>query len=469
MDKKRREIVTLMKIINIAVTAGIFALIWHYFYSPVFRDMFYWRAEPFVILLFVMLYVSLGHIYNEVHITEEEIREIFYSQILSIFWSNLILFMIAWLLGKHCPVWSGLFLGLGSQIGASVIWNIVMKRIYRRIWQRKRTAVLYYEMRDCEYLEKIESDAKQFWVEKWVYVPGKAEEILSEIEKMDVIFVRGIPADERNTILKYCMLHGIEIYMYPKLGDVLTGAADQISMFHVPVMHLQGYMPSALYRCLKRLMDIVFSLFGIVILSPVLLIIAVIVKWYDGGSVFYRQERLTQNEKHFWIYKFRSMRMDSEKDGVARLAEEGDMRITPVGRVLRRTHMDELPQLFNILKGDMSFVGPRPERPEIAAEYMDELPEFALRLQVKAGLTGYAQVYGKYNSNPYDKLQMDLMYMGHQSVFSDIKILFATVKILFARENMQGVKKGQLTAEREKKKEWEDIRRREKGIEQKTG
>ena len=144
--------------------------------------------------------------------------------------------------------------------------------------------------------------------------------------------------------------------------------------------------------------------------------------------------------------KFRSMRVDAEKDGVARLAATDDDRITPVGKIIRAIRFDELPQIFNILKGDMSIVGPRPERPEIAAQYEEEMPAFSLRLQVKAGLTGTAQVYGKYNTEPKDKLKMDLMYINDMSLKEDLKLIFATVKILFMKESTAGVQQGQVTA-----------------------
>jgi lipopolysaccharide/colanic/teichoic acid biosynthesis glycosyltransferase len=178
-----------------------------------------------------------------------------------------------------------------------------------------------------------------------------------------------------------------------------------------------------------------------------MLVTALAIKLYDRGPVFYRQVRLTKNGKPFKVLKFRAMRTDAEKDGVARLSTgEKDDRITPVGRFIRKVRIDELPQLFNILGGSMSIVGPRPERPEIAAQYEEELPEFALRLQAKAGLTGYAQVYGKYNTTPYDKLQMDLMYIAHPSFWEDLRIMLATVKILFIPESTEGVAAGSTTA-----------------------
>ena len=162
---------------------------------------------------------------------------------------------------------------------------------------------------------------------------------------------------------------------------------------------------------------------------------------------------MTKDGRDFDVLKFRSMRVDAEKDGVARLSTgDHDDRITPVGHVIRKVKIDELPQLFNILKGDMTIVGPRPERREIAEEYEKELPEFRLRLQAKAGLTGYAQVYGKYNTTPYDKLQMDLMYISKPSIVEDLKIMFATLAILFRRESTEGVAPGHTTAQEDDRK-----------------
>ena len=185
------------------------------------------------------------------------------------------------------------------------------------------------------------------------------------------------------------------------------------------------------------------------VLSPLMLVTAAAIKLTDGGPVFYKQIRLTRNRKEFYVYKFRSMRVDAEKDGVARLASQGDDRITPVGKIIRSLRIDELPQLLCILLGTMTIVGPRPERPEIAAQYEKEMPEFALRLQAKAGLTGYAQVYGKYNTSPYNKLQMDLQYIGSMGLVTDLKIIFATIKVLFVPESTEGVAQGQTTARKE--------------------
>ena len=222
--------------------------------------------------------------------------------------------------------------------------------------------------------------------------------------------------------------------------------AHRMHMFHLPVLRLERYNPPQEYLIIKRLFDIVASLLALIILFPLMFIFALLIM-KDGGPAFYRQCRLTKDGKQFYVLKFRSMRVDAEKDGIARLSTgENDDRITPIGKVIRRFRIDELPQLINILKGDMSIVGPRPERPEIAKQYEETLPEFRLRLQAKCGLTGYAQVYGKYNTTPYDKLQMDLMYISNPSLAQDLSIIFATIKILFMPESTDGIEEGQTTA-----------------------
>lgn len=270
---------------------------------------------------------------------------------------------------------------------------------------------------------------------------------LSMLHDMQTVFLSGIHSHERNIIIKYCVAHDIDVFVIPRVGDVLMSAARPMHMFHLPMLHLGRYSVQPEYLFFKRLVDVLISGVMLIVLSPIMLIVAACIKATDGGPVFYKQVRLTKDGKTFKILKFRSMRVDAEKDGVARLSTGSkDDRVTPVGRVIRACRLDELPQLLNILAGDMTLVGPRAERPEIAAKYEEELPEFALRLQSKAGLTGYAQIYGKYNTTPYDKLQMDLMYMAHPSIIEDFKIMFATVKILFMPESTEGVAEGSETA-----------------------
>ena len=202
-------------------------------------------------------------------------------------------------------------------------------------------------------------------------------------------------------------------------------------------------------RLYKRLLDIVGSFCGILVLSPVFLVTALAIWAYDRKNVFYTQERLTIDGKVFKVLKFRSMIVDAERNG-AQLATVDDDRITPVGKIIRKLRIDEIPQLFNVLKGDMSLVGPRPERPEIAAEYEKSMPEFAYRLKAKAGLTGYAQVYGKYNTTAYDKLLMDLIYIENYSFLLDLKLMILTLRVVMMPDKTEGIQKGERMAQAKK-------------------
>ena len=291
---------------------------------------------------------------------------------------------------------------------------------------------------------------KKFRIEHVLQVKECLEN-LSGLDGCDTVFLAGIHSHDRNIILKYCMYRGIRVYVIPRVGDVIMGGAKQIHMFHLPMMQIERYHPIPEYVLAKRFFDILLSGIALIVLSPFILVTAIAVK-SDGGPALYKQKRLTKDGRVFNVLKFRSMRVDAEKDGVARLSTgDKDDRITPVGKVIRKIRFDELPQLFNILRGDMSIVGPRPERPEIAAQYEKEMPEFALRLQAKAGLTGYAQVYGKYNTTPYDKLKLDLTYIENYSFLLDLQLIATTVKILFQKENTEGVDQWQTTASKREK------------------
>ena len=260
------------------------------------------------------------------------------------------------------------------------------------------------------------------------------------------VIISGIEATLRNGIVKACIDKDIDCYFIPHTGDVIIAGAKHVQSFSVPIMRTKRAVLKPEYAFTKRALDIIIAAIGLIIASPFMAVTAIMIKAYDHGPAFYKQVRLTKDGRRFEILKFRSMRVDAEKDGVARLAATDDDRITPVGKIIRAIRFDELPQIFNILKGDMSIVGPRPERPEIAAQYEEEMPAFSLRLQVKAGLTGTAQVYGKYNTEPKDKLKMDLMYINNMSLKEDLKLIFATVKILFMKESTAGVQQGQVTA-----------------------
>lgn len=188
------------------------------------------------------------------------------------------------------------------------------------------------------------------------------------------------------------------------------------------------------YEIYKRILDIISSLLGLVIGLPIMVIIAILIKIEDRGPIFYTQERLGKNEKKFLVYKMRSMRVDAEKHGGAQWAQKDDPRVTKIGKFIRKTRIDEIPQLFNILKGDMSLIGPRPERPELTYEFDKEIPGFIERLSIKPGLTGLAQVNGGYDISPKDKLKWDMIYIKNRSILLDISIVLKTVGVVFTGE-----------------------------------
>ena len=219
----------------------------------------------------------------------------------------------------------------------------------------------------------------------------------------------------------------MEVQMKKNVSDVKnTSDSHEYNIYCVPET---GFY----INVVKRIFDIVFSVVCLIILSPVMLVTAICIKLTDGGRIIYYQDRLTLNGKVFRCYKFRSMSEDAEKDGIARLSVYNDPRVTPVGKILRRFHIDEFPQLINVIKGEMSVVGPRPERPELAAQIEETLPQFRQRLSVKAGITGYAQVMGRYTTLPSEKLRMDMLYIEDISLSLDIRIIILTVVQLFKK------------------------------------
>ena len=263
---------------------------------------------------------------------------------------------------------------------------------------------------------------------------------------------------DRTPLIKFCYGHSIRFYLLPKITDVILMGAEELHVFDSPMLLTREYSLTVEQRIIKRCIDVFGALVLLVAASPFMLLTALAIKLYDHGPILYRQVRCTQDQREFHIMKFRSMRTDAEKDGVARLAQKNDDRITPVGKFIRKCRLDELPQLVNILKGDMSFIGPRPERPEIIAQYLEVMPEFAYRMKVKAGLAGFAQVYGKYNTSPYDKLKLDLTYIENYSVMLDVKLMLLTLKILFWPDSTEGVETEQITALREERRKRQEGR-----------
>lgn len=322
----------------------------------------------------------------------------------------------------------------------------LLTKLYRTIFPPLRMLMVYGQYAN-NLADKMNRRRDKYIIADRVAETISTEEVTSLIKKYDAVLLNDISTEEKSRILKVCYEQGKRVYFTPKISDILVKNAEELHLFDTPIYLCRNLGMSTTQLAIKRIMDIFIALIGIILTSPIMLVTAMAIKGYDGGPVFYRQVRCTKDKKEFKIYKFRSMKVDSEKDGVARLATENDDRITPVGKIIRAVRIDEIPQFFNILKGDMSFVGPRPERPEIIAEYEKIIPEFAYRTRVKAGLTGYAQVYGKYNTTNLDKLKLDLIYVERGSILLDIKLILLTIKVVFIKDSTEGLEEGETTAE----------------------
>lgn len=435
-----------VKLINLILMVIPFVVCWYVYYSQRLIIPYYSRGNWVVIALFTIMYFTYCKIFDGFLVSINRISEMVYSQMLAVLITDAIMYIITWLLMRSFPNVLPMLILLVVQLTISIIWCMAAHTWYFKVYPPQKSAIIYDAREGMERLIDEYGMDKKFRV-LFEIKSDTCINDLSILNKVETVFLSGIHSHDRNIILKYCVSNGINVYVIPRVGDVIMSGARKMHMFHLPMLRVGRYNPNPEFLFIKRLFDILLSLIAIIILSPIMIVVALLIKVTDKGPVLYKQCRLTKNGKRFMVLKFRSMRVDAEKDGVARLSSgDKDDRITPIGKFIRKVRFDELPQLFNILFGDMSIVGPRPERPEIAAQYEKELPEFNLRLQAKAGLTGYAQVYGKYNTTPYDKLQMDLMYIASPSIIEDIKIMFATVKILFMPESTEGIAEGATTA-----------------------
>ncbi len=449
IEKQKREYsvkqkMFLVKFLHFVVSVLLFYeafLIFRYGGFPQVLDNEF-RYNYYVTVAFACLLIFFNNTMNSYLFGYDRIRGLAFAQFLSQFFS-LVLILIAVTLAWNSIKNPLIFLAL---LLFYIVWDCAIScygnGLYSKLNPPKRTLLIYRNNRDRKRFGNLagKPTEKLYKIEKEIRFDGTFDEIRPQLNGYDAIFVAGLNSHCRNGILKYCEANSIRGFFLPHIGDVIMQGAEHIQTFDSPVLQARRKSLSPEYRVIKRALDIIISACGLVILSPVMLITAIAIKSYDKGPVFYRQTRLTRNEKKFRIIKFRSMKVDAEKDGVARLSKgENDDRITPIGRIIRACRLDELPQLWNILIGDMSIVGPRPERPEIAEQYYKTMPEFKLRLQVKAGLTGYAQVYGKYNTDPYEKLEFDLLYINHMNIITDLQLIFSTFGIIFDKESTKGV------------------------------
>lgn len=431
----------------VAVQTAMFAWQWYNIYANIMLVKYYRRGDWAIIGLYALFCVLFLKVFGGFKVGYLRNMDALYGQALAIVFQNAVAYLQLALLGKWrfgTHLEHMIYLIILESVLA-VVWTLLTRFFYAKLYPPHQMLLIYGDISPKHLISKLDSRQDRYQIRETIKLDAGTDAIMEKIKEYDTIIIGDIPSHERNQFLKFCYWHEIRCYSIPKISDIIIKASDRIDLFDSILMLSRNNGLSVGEKVMKRLMDIVISLVACIILSPLMLLIIIAIKAYDHGPVFYSQERLTQDGRPFQILKFRSMIEESEENG-ARLASVDDDRITPIGRILRRTHFDELPQLFNILKGDMSIVGPRPERREIFEEYEESIPEFKFRLKMKAGLTGYAQVYGQYNTVPYDKLKLDLTYIENYSLWLDIKLCFLTVKILFQKEKSEGVDETQKTA-----------------------
>ena len=423
----------------VAMEAGIYGFVWVTYYNRILEFPFWRRGNWLMIAVYAVLLIFFEQMYGGFKVGFYKKWNVIYSQILALVIVNVITYLQIALIDKRFHSLTLMGGILVTEIMVAVIWAFAFQFIYSRLFPRRHMLLVYGERPIFHLMQKISTREDKYQICNIIHYEEGVDEIMRLADQYDAIIIGDIPAHERNQLLKRCFGQGIRTYTVPKISDIINRSSDDLNLFDTPLLLSRNEDLKIEQLFAKRMMDVVCSFFGLLISSPFFLIIAFLIKATDRGPVFYKQIRLTRNGKEFEIYKFRTMIQDAEKDGHARLASEHDDRILPVGRFLRATRLDELPQLINVLKGEMSMVGPRPERPELAAEIEKELPEFPYRLKVKAGLTGYAQIYGKYNTTAYDKLKLDLTYIRNYSFFLDLKLMIMTPKIMLMKESTEGV------------------------------
>lgn len=456
IESYKRLILLFLTLVCMAGQVAVYAYYWYKSFYPIVGNylVFWGRGHWLVIAIYGLLLLFFSHMYGGMRIGYLKNVEVIFSQILATCLVNVITYGQISLMSLKffdVPVYFRMML---IQAVWVVIWINFSSLIYRNMFPPRKLLLVHGDRPIKDIVDKFNSRKDKFEISKCMHIKAGAEAVKREaLERYDAVVLWDISTAERNQILKFCYGQSIRFYIMPKIPDVILKGAEELHLFDTPLLLTREYVLKIEQRFMKRLIDLVCALILFVLASPFMLLTAIAVKLYDGGPVFYKQTRCTIGGKEFQILKFRSMRVDAEKDGIARLSSKKDARVTPVGKFIRKVRLDELPQLFNIIKGDMSFIGPRPERPEIIAQYLEIMPEFAYRMKVKAGLAGYAQVYGKYNTTPYDKLKLDLTYIENYSVWLDLKLMLLTLKVLLWPDSTEGVDADQITAMKKEQQE----------------
>jgi exopolysaccharide biosynthesis polyprenyl glycosylphosphotransferase len=450
LDGVKHMIRSIEGVVEIAILALSYYLVWRHIYDEGVFPAYYGYGKYVLAGVYALLTLVLFRNFDGFKFGYMKLTDVIISQCIAMVLGNFITFWQLCLIANQMI--SPVPILLLTLIDTAVIFACcyVYTVIYHHLYVPKNM-IMVYGTEDALTLKfKMDTRMDKYRVNKLIPAEAGLETICKTIVDYDAVIIVDVRAELRNDILKFCYQNGIRTYLSPKITDIIMRGATKITLFDTPLMLIRSKGLTLSQRTFKRLFDILLSLLAMVVAAPIMLITALAIKIEDGGPVFYKQKRVTINGKVFEILKFRSMIVDAEKDGNIRPAVDRDPRITRVGNVIRAIRVDELPQILNILKGDMSIVGPRPERVENDQEYTKDFPEFAFRLKVKGGLTGYAQIYGKYNTSAYDKLRLDMEYIENYSLMLDIKLVLTTLRILMSKESTEGFDKREELERRKK-------------------
>ncbi len=429
-EQYKRTVQFFENVILLGLLTLEFANVWYNEYSDMIILPFFRRGNWVVVGIYAVMLYLFFKVYGGFKVGYLRRTDVVISQLISLVGTNFIAYceisVIARNFARPSPV---IFLTL-IEIVILLCWTFLTSKLYFLLYPPRQLIIIHGTAAAAELVMKMSGRVDKYMICKAISADKGYETIIEKIPDYDGVIISDIPAQMRNDLVKFCYDNKIRAYISPKISDIILRGADDIRLFDSPLLLCRNYGLTFEQRLSKRIFDLLFAIIALVPCLPIMLFCAIAIKLYDGGNIFYKQKRLTIGGREFEVYKFRSMIPNAEADGI-QVSRSNDSRVTLPGRLMRKCRFDEFPQLFNILKGDMSVVGPRPERPELCEEYEKQFPEFRFRLHVKAGLTGYAQVTGAYDTQPYDKLKMDLMYIEKYSLLQDIQIILMTLKIIF--------------------------------------
>ena len=384
---------------------------------------------------FFLVYILMTRVYGGFDVGVRKSRPIIFSLGLSVFAADFVTHLFLCIMNTTQAhndrfVYEQPLLLLGVfvlQVALIIACAYGGNGIYFHFVNPQRCLVVHADGADVSRVAaKVAAFRRQYRIDRTLSL--SSPELKKEIDRHDAVFLCGLSATERLPLIEYCYSLRKDFYYTLEICDLVSLGGTRVMFDDTSMIHssMHGLTPAQAF--IKRSFDLICAAVATVVALPIMLVTAIAIKCEDGGSVFYTQPRATLNERVFSVIKSRSL--TEEAGSVHRSVTKDDDRITRVGRVIRKFRIDELPQLFNVLKGDMSFVGPRPEMVENVAKYTRELPEFSYRLWTKAGLTGLAQIYGRYNTSPREKLMMDMTYIEQYSLLLDIRLLLRTVMVL---------------------------------------